>query len=138
MRWIKKHGKLLMSAVAYVLFFCVSLTSFRLFLSPGVGMDSLIAFLLSQTLGMVVLHIMRRMFNLRLQRRLLSRQYGKFLLVNAMVILFNALVMYVLDLMSSYNEVSLQIFATCILAGVNVIMQILHMSEPVVEVPQEQ
>lgn len=138
MRWIKKHSHLLISIFGYVLFFCAAVFSFRWFVNDTIGMDSLIAFLVSQALGMFVLHFMRRANSAVLQQRLSSHQYGVFLLVNAVVVLFNALTMYVLDLMSNYNESNLQVFATSILLCVNGIMQLMHENQLAMEEDQEQ
>ena len=122
MQWIRRHSHLFVSTVGYFLFVCVAVFSFRWFVTDAIGMDTLIAFLVSQALGMFVLHFLRRANSVVLHQRISGHQYGVFLLVNAMVVLFNALTMYVLDLMSSYNETNLQVFSTVILLCVNIIM----------------
>ena len=130
MRWYQRYNIHIASVVGYILFVAVAVASFCLLTSNRIMMDSLIAFLLSQTLGMVVLHFMRRGIVRLLKRRVSSQRYGVFLLVNAAVILINAFMMYVMDLMSDYHEMSLLIFSTVLLVCVNIIMQVLH-SKPV-------
>ena len=127
MRWYQRYSHYLIGAAGCLLFACVAVVSFCLLISQQVGMDSLIAFLLSQALGLLVLHFMRHSIIRVLGQRESSHRYGVFLLVNAAVVLTNALVMYVLDLMSSYNETAQQIFSTAILLCVNIIMQLQHL-----------
>ncbi|MBP3371089.1 MAG: hypothetical protein J6L88_01025 [Clostridia bacterium] len=120
MRWLRNHIRYIIYTAGYILFACTAIFSFRFLVGKRVGMDPLIAFLLSQTLGMLVLHYMRAGFR---KKRLTFHQYSTFLLVNVLVILSNAFVMYVMNVSQDSSETRLQVFSTIILLIVNAILQ---------------
>ena len=77
----------------YAVFIAVTILSFR-WLTDGMNMDGLLAFLLAQSVGILLLYHLRRIACYLEARTFSTHEYGAFLLINAMVLVVNALVMY--------------------------------------------
>lgn len=106
----------------YAVFMAVTILSFR-WLTDGMNMDGLLAFLLAQSVGILLLYHLRRIACYLEARTFSTHEYGAFLLINAMVLVVNALVMYTMDTTSGLSEGSLCVYATIVCACANAVLQ---------------
>ena len=110
-------------AAGYVLFALCALLLFH-WLVEGVQMDVLLAFLLSHACGAVILYYMRRALCYLHGERFSSHNYGMFLLINAIVLVVNALTLYTLDIASDKGLFAAHVFATIVCMIANAVLQL--------------
>ena len=126
MHFTPKRAAEAILAAGYVLFALCALLLFH-WLAGSLQMDVLLAFLLSHACGIVILYYMRRALCYLRGERFSSRSYGAFLLVNAIVLVVNALTLYTLDIGSDRGMFTACVFATIVCMAANVIMQVVQL-----------
>ena len=110
----------------YILFLVAAFLSYRWLVGKKVGMDSLIAYLLSQMFGILILYYMRRATRFADRRLFTSREYGRFQLLNAIVLLINVVLLSTLDVNALFGEMGMQIYGTSVTLCTNIVLHIVQ------------
>ena len=128
MRNNRKYKTILIVS-GYLLFLTASFLLYRALVAKSVGMDSLIAFLLSQTLGILILYYTRRISRYVERRRFRSGEYGAFLIINAVILLVDSFLLSTLDVNALFGEMSMQVYGTFVTFFTNVVLHIVQAQE---------
>ena len=121
----RRYTKIL-TVFGYILFLAAAFLSYRWLVGKTVGMDNLIAYLLSQMFGILILYYMRRVARYADRQPFSSHEYGSFLLINAGVLLINVFLLSTLDVNALFGQMGMQMYGTFVTLCTNIVLHIVQ------------